>query len=70
LESTIGTEALQQKLVRARSGVSESQSDTVSLSGEKRSLSGSLKRWVAVTICFAFLPLLTCFFYWPSRYWL
>jgi len=44
LENTIGTEALQQKLVRARSVVSESQSDVVSLSGEKWSLSGSLNR--------------------------
>jgi hypothetical protein len=42
LENTIGTEALQQKLVRARSRVSES--DTASLSGEKQSLSGSLNR--------------------------
>lgn len=42
LENTIGTEALHQKLVRARSRVSES--DAVSLSGEKRSLSGSLNR--------------------------
>lgn len=44
LENTIGTEVLQQKLVRARSRVSESQSDMGSLSGEKRSLSGSLNR--------------------------
>jgi hypothetical protein len=42
LENTIGTEALQQKLVRARSRVSES--DTASLSGEKQSLSESLNR--------------------------
>jgi len=63
LENTIGTEELQQKLVRARSGVSESQSDVVSLSGEKRSLSGSLNRWVVVTVCFVFSPLLTRFFH-------
>jgi predicted nuclease with TOPRIM domain len=44
LESTIGTEELQQKLIRARSRVSESQSDMGSLSGEKRSLSESLNR--------------------------
>jgi hypothetical protein len=42
LENTIGTEVLQQKLVRARSRVSES--DTASLSGEKQSLSESLNR--------------------------
>jgi predicted nuclease with TOPRIM domain len=44
LENTIGTEELQQKLNRARSRVSESQSDVGSLSGEKRSLSESLNR--------------------------
>jgi predicted nuclease with TOPRIM domain len=44
LESTIGAEELQQKLIRARSRVSESQSDMGSLSGEKRSLSESLNR--------------------------
>jgi hypothetical protein len=44
LENTIGTEELQQKLNRARSRVSESHSDTGSLLGEKRSLSGSLNR--------------------------
>ncbi|PNF24808.1 hypothetical protein B7P43_G15136 [Cryptotermes secundus] len=44
LENTIGTEELQQKLNRARSRVSESQSDIGSLSGEKRSLSESLHR--------------------------
>jgi predicted nuclease with TOPRIM domain len=44
LENTIGTEELQQKLIRARSRVSESQSDMGSLSGEKRSLSESLNR--------------------------
>jgi hypothetical protein len=44
LENTIGTEELQQKLKRARSRVSESQSDSGSVSGEKQSLSGSLKR--------------------------
>jgi hypothetical protein len=44
LENTIGIEEFQQKLKRARSRVSESQSDSVSLLGEKRSLSGSLHR--------------------------
>ncbi|XP_046739583.1 multidrug resistance-associated protein 1 isoform X11 [Diprion similis] len=43
LESTIGTDDLQQKLSRARSRVSESHSDSGSVN-EKRSLNGSLKR--------------------------
>ncbi|XP_076297622.1 multidrug-Resistance like Protein 1 isoform X1 [Lasioglossum baleicum] len=43
LESTIGSEELQQKLTRARSRVSESQSESGSIA-EKRSLRGSLKK--------------------------
>ena len=44
LESTMGAEELQQRLIRARSRVSESQSETGSLTAEKRSRSGSLNR--------------------------
>ncbi|XP_067009700.2 multidrug resistance-associated protein 1 isoform X3 [Anabrus simplex] len=49
LESTMGVEELQQKLVRARSRVSESHSDSASV-GEKHSLShsGSLNRQTSV----------------------
>ncbi|KZC08998.1 Multidrug resistance-associated protein 1 [Dufourea novaeangliae] len=43
LESTIGSEELQQKLSRTRSRVSESQSESGSIV-ERRSLNGSLKR--------------------------
>ncbi|XP_046419118.1 multidrug resistance-associated protein 1 isoform X8 [Neodiprion fabricii] len=47
LESTIGTDDLQQKLSRARSRVSESHSDSGSVN-EKRSLNGSLKRQYSI----------------------
>ncbi|XP_076227007.1 multidrug-Resistance like Protein 1 isoform X2 [Nomia melanderi] len=43
LESTIGSDELQQKLTRARLRVSESQSESGSLA-DRRSLSGSLKK--------------------------
>lgn len=43
LESTIGSNELQQKLTRGRSRLSESQSESSSIT-DRRSLNGSLKR--------------------------
>lgn len=43
LESTMGADELQQKLTRARSGKSESLSESGSIT-DRRSLNGSLKR--------------------------
>lgn len=43
LESTIGSNELQQKLTRGKSRISESQSESGSIA-DKKSLNGSLKR--------------------------
>lgn len=47
LESTIGSEELQQKLTRALSRLSVSQSESGSV-GDQKSITGSLKRFIII----------------------
>jgi len=56
LESTIGTDELQQKLTRVRSRISESLSESGSVT-DRKSLNGSLTRYNFINMIFCYIDL-------------